>query len=813
MFAEIILPFSLQQTFTYSIQGWEGECGVGKRVIVQFGKRRFYAGLIESIHNSPPSYAIKPIVEVLDDLPIISESNLKFWSWVADYYMCSLGEVMNAALPSSLKLESESTIERGTESEIPWDDLTDHEFVVMEALGIHPRLRVAEVGNITGVKSPMKIVNQLLDRSLVQMQEDLKKVVQPKTERWISLDEALDSRVLIEVLNGLKRAPKQRDILEAYLQLKEDKDSNWVLEKDLLTKGDFSKSNLRPLYEKQIFQFEDQTVDPWREVDLSENLSIDFSESQSKAISEISEGFEQEKVTVLNGVTGSGKTEIYFHFIQEALNRGDSAVYMLPEIALTTQLVIRLKKHFKDRVVLYHSKISEGERLAAWNAISQSKDNPCVVIGARSAIFLPFVKLGLVVVDEEHDSSYKQNDPAPRYNGRDSAIMLARLFKSKILLGSATPSLESVYNAKEGKYQWVNLTQRFGGVELPEMEIVDIQKEYRMKTMVSHFSPKLLEEIRLAKNHGNRVILFQNRRGFAPTLECQTCGHVPECKNCDISLTYHKYTEALHCHYCGYSIPMPKRCKKCGGYDIVLKGFGTEKIEEELKEIEPSLRVKRLDLDTTRRKGDFQNIFDDFSAGEIDVLIGTQMVTKGLDFDKVSLVGVLNADSLLYFPDFRAFERSYQMLSQVAGRAGRRSERGKVLIQTFNPFHSVIQQVIHQDFETLVKEQLYERKNYRYPPYFKLIEITIKHKDSKMVNEASEAFADSLKKFLGDRVLGPEFAMVPRLKGMYHKKILIKFEKSLNYHQVKSQIKQTADFYFNRPPFASARIVFDVDPS
>ena len=417
-----------------------------------------------------------------------------------------------------------------------------------------------------------------------------------------------------------------------------------------------------------------------------------------------------------------------------------------------------------------------------------------------------------MVVDEEHDASYKQTDPAPRYNGRDAAIVLSRLHSAKIVLGSATPSLESVYNTQEKKYAWVSLQERYGGVELPEMEIVDIQKEHKMRLMTEQFSRRLLEEIREAKAANKRVILFQNRRGFAPTHECQTCGHTPECKNCDISLTFHKYTHSLHCHYCGYSEPIAKRCVQCGSYDLELKGFGTEKIEDSLMAIEPSLRIQRLDLDSTRRKGDIQSIMDDFESGAIDVLVGTQMVTKGLDFDKVALVGVMNADSLLHFPDFRAFERSYQMLSQVAGRAGRRDERGKVLIQTFSPFHTIIQQVANQQFEAMVKDQLYERKNYRYPPYYKLIELTLKHRDSALVSQASEAFAQALRQVLGDRVLGPEFAPVPRLKGQYNKKIWIKFEKSLNYHQVKSTIQNLSNHYFTQPPFARVRLVVNVDP-
>ncbi|GAB5556470.1 MAG: primosomal protein N' [Schleiferiaceae bacterium] len=803
----------MQQTFTYAVHGWEEECAVGKRVIVQFGKRRFYAGIIESLHQTPPDYSIKPIVEVLDDEPTVNPTSIEFWKWVASYYMCSLGEVMNAALPSPLKLESETVISAVDDVEIPWNDLSDSEFLAMEALGGHPRIRVSELGNLTGEKSPMKIVNKLLDRGVIYTEEDLKKNVKPKTERWICLHPSLTHEIIQEVFKTLKRAPKQEAAFTEYFAAVEDSGEDWVRLTDITKNPDISRAHVLPLIKKELFVEEERDVDPWGGMPPLETPNLSFSELQSKALSDLDVAFAENKVAVLHGVTGSGKTEIYIQKIQEVLEKGESALYLLPEIALTTQLVQRLRKYFGERVVVYHSKISPRERLNAWNQVRTQKDNPCVVIGARSSIFLPFTNLGLVVVDEEHDPSYKQSDPAPRYNGRDSAIVLSRMHRASIVLGSATPSLESVYNAQEKKYAWVSLPERFGGVELPEMEIVDIQKEHKMKLMTEQFSRRLLEEIREAKAANKRVILFQNRRGFAPTHECQTCGHTPQCKNCDISLTFHKYTHSLHCHYCGYSEPIAKRCNQCGSYDLELKGFGTEKIEDSLLAIEPSLRIQRLDLDSTRRKGDIQTIMDDFENGEIDVLVGTQMVTKGLDFDNVALVGVMNADSLLHFPDFRAFERSYQMLSQVAGRAGRRDERGKVLIQTFSPFHTIVQQVANQQFEAMVKDQLYERKNYKYPPYYKLIELTLKHRDSKLVSQASEAYAKALREVLGDRVLGPEFAPIPRLKGQYNKKIWIKFEKALNYHQVKTAIQKLADHYFTQPPFARVRLVINVDPA
>jgi primosomal protein N' (replication factor Y) len=599
---------------------------------------------------------------------------------------------------------------------------------------------------------------------------------------------------------------------------------------DILKVVEGGEAALKSLIKKNVFELYEREVGRLASFE-NENKISNLNEEQQTILDSINVQFGRTEnisgqpvkdVVLLHGVTSSGKTEIYVKLIEQAIAEGKQVLYLLPEIALTTQIINRLRKYFGDMVGVYHSKFNENERVEVWNnVLGRSFDkekndtefpNFKLVIGARSALFLPFSNLGLVIVDEEHDTSYKQYDPSPRYNARDAAIYLAHIHKAKTLLGSATPCIESYYNAHDGKYGFAELTKRFGGVQMPEILIADVKEATRKKQMKSHFSPLLLDTITLALDKKEQVILFQNRRGFAPQLECNMCAWIPQCANCDVSLTYHKVSNQLRCHYCGYSIKPPTKCAACGDTDLKMKGFGTEKIEEELSIFYPKARISRMDLDTTRSKFAHQHIIQDFEEGNIDILVGTQMVTKGLDFDNVSMVGILNADSMLNFPDFRSFERSFQLMAQVSGRAGRKSKRGKVIIQTQNPDHSIIQEVIANDFASMYTNQLMDRKNFNYPPYFRLIEVTVIHKDVDMVNASSKYLADALKKHFAKRVLGPEFPLVSRVRNLYHKNILLKIERDASVGQVKKILSELLVKFKSSADYKSVRIQIDVDP-
>jgi len=824
LFADVILPLAIPNLLTYEVgETLVPEVAVGKRVIVQLGKQKFYSGIIRKLHRIAPTlYELKEIQSILDDQPVVSETQLKFWEWIADYYLCHLGEVMNAALPAALKLQSESKVILNPDYDHDHDKLASKEYLIYEALLVKHELTLTEVAKMLNRKSAHSIIKEMIERGMVLMEEEMHDRYKPKRVTQISLHESLgDEKKLQEAFEGLeKRSPKQLETLMVFMKLLyEQKDKDYIIKTDLLSHEKVSGPAISALVKKEILVERTVIVDRLLAQSADTASVAKLSKVQNNCLNEIRKGFEQEDIVLLHGVTSSGKTELYIHLIEEALAKGKQVLYLLPEIALTSQMINRLKKHFGNGVGVYHSRQNSNERVEVWKAVknfnpASGQDQPArVVLGARSALFLPYSNLGLVIVDEEHDSSYKQNDPAPRYNGRDSALVLAKMFEAKALLGSATPSLESFFNVKEKKYGFVNLSERFGGMEMPEIRICDVKETARKKMMRSHFTPELIDAIEHALKQKEQVILFQNRRGFAPVLECANCAWIPQCKNCSVTLTYHKQVNQLKCHYCGYTSNPPAVCQRCGDHHLEIKGFGTEKIEEEISIFFPDTIIMRLDLDSTRSRNAYHKIISDFEARKIDILVGTQMVTKGLDFENVSTVGIINADQMLNFPDFRAHERAYQLMSQVSGRSGRKFKRGLVLIQTHQPDHWVIQLVKAHNYEAFYDRELYERKQFNYPPHSRLIEIMMKHRDNDFLHEKSFEFGDGLRKKLGNRVIGPHQPLIARIKNLWLKRILVKIEREASAGKVKEIIReQLAQFNLDKNNH-SILIVSDVDPA
>ncbi len=779
------------------------------RVAVSFGKSKIYTGLVYKIHNTPPTlYDAKEIHQILDETPIINNLQILHWQWIANYYMCSLGDLYRAALPSAFLLESETIIfknENFTEEEL----LEDDEFLIFEALQHQSQLTIHEIVAILDKKKVMPIVNSLINKNAIYIKEQIYETYKPKLVKYIRLHKNYSfDNSLKDLLEKLSRAKKQKEALLSYFQLASDKKP--IKAKDLEQKSNVSSSILKSLVDKEIFEFYHLKTDRIHfkgDVNSLKTLN-DF---QEKALVEIKNSFKTKDVTLFHGITSSGKTEVYTKLIQEVLNENKQALFLLPEIALTTQIISRLQLYFGKQISVFHSKYSMNERVEVWNNVLNNKSKAQIVVGARSAVFLPFSNLGLIVVDEEHETSYKQFDPAPRYNARDAAIVLAKMHQAKILLGSATPSIESYFNAQQNKYGFVELNRRFGNVQLPKIELIDIKEKYRKKEMTGHFSDKLLKLITAALEEKEQVILFQNRRGFSPIVECKTCGVSPQCPNCDVSLTYHKYRKELRCHYCNYQRAMPNSCSACGSNTLDTKGFGTEQIELELKELFPNNNIGRMDLDTTRGKFGYQKIISAFEAREIDILVGTQMLSKGLDFDNVSLVGILNADTMLNFPDFRAHERAFQMMVQVSGRAGRSKKQGNVAIQTFNPYHQILQQVSITDYQAMYKEQLQERWQYKYPPYFKMIKITLKHRDYNKVDSGVNWLFKALYSSFGENVLGPSAPAVARIRNQYIKNIVIKIPPKQNLTNTKNQILKIKNTFEAVKDFRPIRFNIDVD--
>ena len=779
------------------------------RVAVSFGKSKMYTGLVLNIHtNAPTLYEAKEIHQILDEIPLVNEKQLQHWQWIANYYMCSLGDVYRASLPSAFLLESETIIYKN-DAFLDETILADDEFLIFEALQQQSQLTIHQVIAILGKKKVMPIVNGLIKKEAIVIKEEIYEQYKPKLIRYVRLHKNYTSDdSLGKLLKELSNAKKQREAVLGFFQLLTTKKP--IKAKDLEEKAVVSSSILKSLVDKEILEFYHIQIDRVQYKGDTNDLKV-LNEFQEKALAEIKETFKEKDVTLLHGITSSGKTEVYTKLIQEVLDEGKQVLFLLPEIALTTQIIVRLQYYFGEQISVFHSKYSINERVEVWNNVLNNKPKARIILGARSSVFLPFSNLGLIVVDEEHETSYKQFEPSPRYNARDAAIVLAKIHKAKILLGSATPSLETYYNAQQNKYGFVELNRRHGNVQLPKIELINVKEKHQKKEMKGHFSDRLLTLIQEALDLKEQVILFQNRRGYSPVVECKTCGVSPECPNCDVTLTFHKFKHELRCHYCSYQRAMPNSCGACGSNTLDTKGFGTEQIELELKEIFPDFKIGRMDLDTTRGKHGYQKIIGAFEAKEIDVLVGTQMLSKGLDFENVSLVGILNADTMLNFPDFRAHERGYDMIVQVSGRAGRSKKQGNVAIQTYNPFHQILQQVSTTNYTEMYKEQLQERYQYKYPPYYRLIKITLKHRDYNKVDSGVNWLFKALYSSFGEHVLGPTAPAVARIRNQYIKNIIIKIPPKQGLANTKNQITKIRNTFEAVADFRPIRFIIDVD--
>jgi primosomal protein N' (replication factor Y) len=812
-FVEVVLPLSLAKTFTYSVS--EAEflfMKKGMRVAVPFGKSKIYTALVIEIHNLKPTlYDAKEIHQILDEFPIVTESQIKHWLWIADYYMCAIGDVYRGAMPSALLLESETIITKLNDSFVDESLLSDDEFLVYEALQQQSSLKVQDIIAILSRNNIFPVIQKLVDKNILVLQEEVQETYKPKLIRYVRLHKKYDTNDgLRELLDILKSANKQKEIVLNYFQLSAS-EKKPITVKKLIEAANSSAAIVKALIEKEIFEEYFLQEDRINFAGKSREGELQLSTAQQKAFDAIKENFEHKAVCLLHGITSSGKTEIYIKLIEEYLVTGKQVLYLLPEIALTTQLVSRLRAHFGNKVAVFHSKYNNNERVEVWNQVLRNADKAQIVIGARSALFLPFYDLGFIIIDEEHEQTFKQSDPAPRYHARDAAIVLANGHQAKVLLGSATPSIETYFNAISDKYGFVAISERYGNVSLPEIVLVDLKDKYFRKKMNGHFSDVLIEEITTALSLGEQVILFQNRRGYSPIIECITCGHVPHCQQCDVSLTYHKHKNQLRCHYCGYSMANPTNCHACSSIDLTTKGFGTEQIEQELTTIFPAAKTGRMDQDTTRGKFGFEKIIDSFKNREIDILVGTQMLAKGLDFDNVNLVGIMNADNMLYHPDFRAFERSFQMMTQVAGRSGRSEKKGKVIIQTYNPNHNTIQQVTHTDYVGMYKEQLYDRQIYKYPPYFRIIKLTLKQRDFDKLKGGAMWLYQVLSQNLLMPVLGPEEPVISRIRNEYIRTIIIKIPQQTSIGNTKKTIQKILNSFEAVAQYRAIKVTTNVD--
>jgi primosomal protein N' (replication factor Y) len=822
LFADILLPLKVEGIFTYRVPyEWNTKIQIGQRVAVQFGKNKLYSGLVYRIHQTIPQHLkeIKYILSILDIIPVVTEKQFQLWEWIAKYYLCTLGEVMNIALPTALKLTGETKIVLNPAFDGNYQQLNEKEFLVAEALEIQHVLTLSDIAEIIDRIKVLPLVKTLIEKGIALPEEELQERYIPKKELFVTLSKTFQNEDALQQLfcKLEKRANKQLEILMAYLALHENTENQneWLSQKAVLDFSHSPASSLKTMIDKHIFDSEYRIIS--RLTNYSESASVAsiiLSNEQQRCLDEIENAFWSKQTVLLHGVTASGKTELYIKLIESILQQGKQVLYLLPEIALSEQIINRLRKYFGNQVGIYHSRFNEHERVEIWERVSSADENKKynIILGARSALFLPFQQLGLVIIDEEHDTSYKQFDPAPRYMGRDTAMILAKLHGAKTLLGSGTPSIESWFNAQSGKYGFVQLLERYHGQPLPETEIVNMQQEKRAKTMSSHFSSQLIDRIKEALQNKEQIILFHNRRGFAPRLVCETCGWSPECKNCDVSLVYHKQQDTLRCHYCGYSTKVLFQCAACGSTHMKTESYGTEKVEDELKLIFSDVVIERMDLDSTRGKNSHHDIVLRFEQRKTDILVGTQMVTKGLDFSNVSLVGILNADQLLSYPDFRSHERGFQTIVQVSGRAGRSKNQGRIVIQTFTPRHPVIQMAVRQLFDEMYTTQLTERKMYHYPPYVRLIRLTLKHRNLDVLNAAAQFLTDVLREKLKNRVLGPEYPPVSRIKTFYLKDILVKIEPELNLMNVKSFILQSIHLMTNHADWHSVNIAPDVDP-
>ncbi len=824
-YVDVLVPLPLPKLLTYSLEGVEEEVVEGMRAVVQVGVRRMYTGLIWKLHNeAPAAYSARPIETLIDVRPVITPSQRALWTWMAEYYMCTRGEVMAAALPAGLKLSSQSRLvihPEAIDSKLNTVDSRSKD--LFQAIQTRGGIQLSEAGPILDLKNPQRWVNQLLEAQLVVSEEEWKERYRPKMERTIRLhDDFRNEEVLMELLSQLDaRAPKQARILEAFLALSKSSEGVFddvLNEKQVLSHAEAATSTLKRMEQKGIWQRDERPVKGELSTKKSEQKPLpELSDMQLQAFRSLAASRENKRMALLHGVTGSGKTEVYIHLIADALEQGQTVLFLVPEIALTTQLIQRMAIHFERYMHVYHSRFTTREQTETWLSVlgkPGAQKTPQLIIGPRSALFLPMQNLGLIVVDEEHEPSFKQFDPAPRYQARDVAMWMAQKAAAFLVLGSATPSVESHWFAETGKMDRVEMTERFGGVMLPEIWCADMKKAHRQRAMHGHFSRLLKQEMESVLKEGRQVILFQNRRGYSPMWQCDMCAWIPECERCDVPLTLHKWKNELNCHHCGYRIdPPPPNCASCGKSVMKPKGLGTERIEEELAELFPTARVARMDADTTRSRNSHQRLVQAFASRQFEILVGTQMVTKGLDFEHVGLVGVLSADRMLNFPDFRSFERAFQMLTQVAGRAGRAGDRGKVILQTYNPDHWVITKVMANDYQGLVHQELIERKNYRYPPFVRLIRLTLRHTDVARLDVASEVLANRLKQRFVGRVIGPETPMISRINDLHHRVLLLKFERETSPVQYKPLLAADLEAFQSDDRFKRIRITVDVDPA
>lgn len=816
----------MEATFTYRVpQELEGRVAFGVRVIVPFGRSKLYSGLVVRVHTeAPQEWATKYIVDVMDERPVVSERQFRLWQWMADYYLCTLGEVMAAALPSALKLASETKIKLHPDFSGDVTVLNPFELRIAEALTHCEEMTVAEVAKAAQVQKILPVIKSMVEKRVIITDEEIRNPYKPKRETVVRLAEAYAAEApfmaLLDQLNGSLRTAPQADLLLSFMMLTR-RDGQYdfqaeVPKAQLLQAREVTPARLQTLLKKGVLVAEEHIISRLADISsLDEVSSIQFTAPQQTALNQIHDSFAKYPVTLLHGVTGSGKTEIYIQLIDEVLKQGKQVLYLLPEIALTSQIVNRLRRYFGEKVGVYHSRFNEYERVEIWNRVlgqgSEVENKYQLILGARSALLLPYQNLGLIIVDEEHDPSYKQQDPAPRYHARDCAIVLAGMHHAPVLLGTATPSLESYYNVELGKYGLVQLTERFSRHQLPEIWVVNMSAATRQKQVQGIFSNFLIEKIGEALDKKEQVILFQNRRGYAVRMICHTCESMPTCKYCDVTLTYHKKTNLLKCHYCGYAIEVPHECPTCYSTDIEMKGFGTEKVEDTLAELFPQASIARMDLDTTRSKNSYQQIITDFEQHKTDILVGTQMVTKGLDFDRVSVVGILNADALVSFPDFRAFERAYQLLAQVSGRAGRKDVPGRVVIQSYQPNHPALKYVESNDFAAMYRSQIAERREYHFPPVARLVKITLKHPDEKVVAAAATALAGPLRQAFPGRVLGPEAPLVSRIQNYFLQEFWVKLPKDNHLASYKLRLREILKTFQSAKEHKTVRVVVNVD--
>ncbi len=819
LFVEVILPIPMAKSFTYRVP-YEMNDQIQRfvRVIVPFGKSKYQTGIITSISETAPTdYTVKYVEHVLDDAPIIFQIQFAFWQWIANYYLAPIGDVMNAALPSYFKLASETKVILHPDFQLANCELTDKEYLIVEALSIQDELDLNEISEIVGVKTIQPIIKKLIERRIILTREDLNERFVEKKSTFIFLEENFkNEEQLNELLTDLASKPKnegQEKVILNLLNLGVLDNEKPIEKKELIRLG-CSDSSLKSLIKKNVLRQESLVISRLNYVNEFSSDLPELSEKQVQALSEIDSFHQENKTILLHGITGSGKTAIYMHLIAKALAEKKQTLFLVPEIALTTQLIDRLAAIFGKAVGVYHSRFNSNERIEIWNKVKNKNSSDFqIIVGARSSIFLPFSNLGLVIVDEEHESSFKQYEPSPRYNARDMAMVLASGFKAKVVLGSATPSIETYYKAQEGKFGYVQLNERFSKVELPEIFIADLKVAKSQNQLKGSFSALLISEIEKALELKEQVILFQNRRGYNPFWSCEICMESPNCVNCDTTLNYHKTKNILLCHYCGYSASPMGSCGKCGSNRLSMNGFGTERIEDELALLFPEITIGRMDQDTTRNKNSHQKIISDFEDRKINILVGTQMVAKGLDFDNVSLVGILDADMLIKKTDFRAFEKAFQLMSQVAGRAGRRQKRGTVILQTHNPTHWLIDRIIEHDYINFAEFEISERRNFHYPPFYKIIRFSLKHVSREKVENGAASFAQQLRATFSERVIGPEYPIIPRINNQYIKEIVLKIENDAPLKKVKERIAELTDQFYSVPDFKPIRLVIDVDPA